>query len=144
MVYQETLEISPFWPEKNGDKKTVSMSATSFRSSTRSIEGATAFWEKYYPTALKIVGDNGVGEYVENPVGNLGTLKITPWFSDEAGEKMKCVLAGDAAHAITPFFGQGANSGFEDAYIMHTILGKIEVGSTYLSFATFYGLFGLL
>jgi kynurenine 3-monooxygenase len=34
----------------------------------------------------------------------------------------KCVLLGDAAHAITPFFGQGTNCSFEDCLVLSQLL----------------------
>ena len=39
----------------------------------------------------------------------LGTVRCTPWQVDG-----KVGLLGDAAHAIVPFYGQGANCAFED------------------------------
>ena len=39
------------------------------------------------------------------------------------GEGREFVI-GDAAHAFTPFFGQGCNSGFEDVSILHDLLTK--------------------
>ncbi len=48
-------------------------------------------------------------DYAHNPVGVLGTVHAEPWQAyGRAG------LIGDAAHAIVPFYGQGANCGFED------------------------------
>ena len=41
-----------------------------------------------------------------------------PWVHGEFA------LIGDAAHAFTPFFGQGCNSGFEDVSILHDLLTK--------------------
>ncbi len=43
-----------------------------------------------------------------NPVGSLVTVRCWPWVPGRIG------LVGDAAHAIVPFFGQGANCAFED------------------------------
>jgi kynurenine 3-monooxygenase len=48
-------------------------------------------------------------EFRANPVGSLLTIRAWPW--QRAG---KVVLIGDAAHAIVPFYGQGANCAFED------------------------------
>ena len=50
-----------------------------------------------------------VDDYQHNPVGLLGTVHATPWHA--AG---RVGLLGDAAHAIVPFYGQGANCAFED------------------------------
>ena len=41
-------------------------------------------------------------EFLKNPVGFLGTVFVQPWVFED-----KMALIGDAAHAITPFFGQG-------------------------------------
>ena len=41
--------------------------------------------------------------------GVLGTVRCTPWQVDG-----RVGLLGDAAHAIVPFYGQGANCAFED------------------------------
>jgi kynurenine 3-monooxygenase len=49
-----------------------------------------------------------VDDFTENPVGSLVTVLCWPWVVGRVG------LVGDAAHAILPFFGQGANCGFED------------------------------
>jgi len=51
---------------------------------------------------------------LKNPVGFLGTIYTQPWHY-----KDKVCILGDASHAITPFFGQGCNSGFEDVSVLH-------------------------
>jgi kynurenine 3-monooxygenase len=64
-----------------------------------------------YPDVIDLIPDL-VDDYLHNPVGSLATIRCWPWVHHGAG----CTLAlvGDAAHAIVPFFGQGANCAFED------------------------------
>lgn len=57
---------------------------------------------------------------VDNPIGKMGTVKVNPWSST----KFKCLLLGDAAHAIVPFYGQGMNCGFEDVAVLDSILSR--------------------
>lgn len=40
--------------------------------------------------------------------------------------KSHCVLMGDAAHAIVPFFGQGMNAGFEDCLVFDELMDKFN------------------
>jgi kynurenine 3-monooxygenase len=62
----------------------------------------------HYPDLLGLAPDL-VDDYLHNPVGPLGTVRCTPWHADA-----RVGLLGDAAHAIVPFYGQGANCAFED------------------------------
>lgn len=50
-----------------------------------------------------------VREFMANPQGILGTVSCSRW---HIGGQV--LLLGDAAHAIVPFHGQGANCAFED------------------------------
>ena len=47
-----------------------------------------------------------LGSYFRNP--------LVPW----SGLRGRAVLLGDAAHAMPPFLGQGANQGIQDAYCL--------------------------
>ena len=65
-------------------------------------------FREQYPDLLELI-PNLVDDYRHNPVGLLGTVKCAPWqMLGRVG------LIGDAAHAIVPFYGQGANASFED------------------------------
>ncbi|MEU2613836.1 NAD(P)/FAD-dependent oxidoreductase [Micromonospora sp. NPDC007271] len=74
--------------------------------------GSPAAIERYFATHypdLIPLAPNLVDDYQHNPVGVLGTVRCTPWQVNG-----KVGLLGDAAHAIVPFYGQGANCAFED------------------------------
>ena len=52
-------------------------------------------------------------DYFSNPTGSLVTVRCRPW-----RHLGKVVLLGDAAHAVVPFYGQGANAAFEDCTVL--------------------------
>lgn len=71
-------------------------------------------------------------EFFDHPKGNLSTVKTAPWYVDD-----KCLLLGDAAHAIVPFFGQGMNCAFEDCRILNSCI-EDSSGNWAEIFKTFY------
>jgi len=62
---------------------------------------------RVYPDAVPLM-PTLLEDYRRNPVGSLVTVRCRPW------TRGKVTLLGDAAHAIVPFYGQGANASFED------------------------------
>jgi kynurenine 3-monooxygenase len=66
------------------------------------------YFEMQFPDAVPLM-PTLVEDYQRNPNGSLVTIRCSPWHLGN-----KCVLMGDAAHAIVPFYGQGANAAFED------------------------------
>ena len=72
-----------------------------------------------YPDAVPLM-PTLVEDYQFNPVGLLATVHTDPWQADG-----KVGLVGDAAHAILPFFGQGANCGFEDVVELDRCLDEV-------------------
>ncbi len=68
----------------------------------------TTFFEREFPDAMPLIPDLREA-FFANPTGSMVTVRTLPW---HAGDR--AVLIGDAAHAIVPFYGQGANAGFED------------------------------
>lgn len=62
---------------------------------------------KVYPDAVPLM-PTLLDDFRRNPVGSLVTMRCRPWV------RGKICLLGDAAHAIVPFYGQGANASFED------------------------------
>jgi kynurenine 3-monooxygenase len=57
--------------------------------------------------------------YFSRPTNSMITVRCSPWsFQD------KVALIGDSAHAIVPYYGQGANAGFEDCTILNRCLDQ--------------------
>lgn len=82
-----------------------------------------AFFEEEFPDAVPYLS-NLVEEFINNPIGKLGTLQCYPWIQSD-----KAVLIGDAAHAVVPFYGQGMNASFEDCSALNACIDKYGVGN---------------
>jgi kynurenine 3-monooxygenase len=60
-------------------------------------------------------------DFLLNAVGSLVTVRCAPWrFKD------RVALLGDAAHAVVPFYGQGANAAFEDCIVLDESLREFR------------------
>lgn len=76
------------------------------------------FFTTQFPDALNLIGSNSLLEsFHNNPRGSLMTVRCNPYHY-----KDKCILIGDAAHSMVPFYGQGMNCGFEDVKVLTEIL----------------------
>jgi len=106
-----SFTVTLFLPHKN--------SAYSF-DELNSDEKIKNFFQEQFADALELM-PNLVLEFQNNPVGNLGTIKCSPW-----NYKGKTLLIGDAAHAVVPFYGQGMNASFEDVYVLDQYIEKHE------------------
>jgi kynurenine 3-monooxygenase len=87
-----------FWPNA-GTRSFASLSSPA---------AITRHFAAHYPDVPSLAPDL-VADYQQNPVGLLGTVRCGPWHAYG-----RVGLIGDAAHAIVPFYGQGANCAFED------------------------------
>lgn len=81
-------------------------------------EAVTAFFKEEFPDAYDLMPDL-VETFFANPTGHMDTVKCGPWFLED-----KVLLLGDAAHAVVPFYGQGANCGFEDISVFEDCLDE--------------------
>jgi kynurenine 3-monooxygenase len=72
------------------------------------ITDPVAHFREHYADAYALM-PSLTTDYAENPVGELLTVHCWPWVHEG-----RVALLGDAAHAILPFYGQGANCAFED------------------------------
>jgi kynurenine 3-monooxygenase len=77
----------------------------------RSAGQILGHFRQHYPDVAGLI-PSLADDYLHNPIGSLATIRCWPWVHPGAG----CTLAlvGDAAHAIVPFYGQGANCALED------------------------------
>ncbi|RMI36032.1 FAD-dependent oxidoreductase, partial [Actinomadura harenae] len=86
-------------------------------------EAVTAHFRRHYPDVAELMPDL-TDDFAHNPVGSLVTVRAWPWV--RAGEGATVALLGDAAHAIVPFFGQGANCAFEDCIEIDRCLDETD------------------
>ncbi len=93
----ESFTCTVFWP-KTGPGGLDSL---------RTPSDITSYFEQHYPDVVGLMPDL-VDDYQANPVGSLVTVRCWPWVVG------RVALVGDAAHAIVPFYGQGANAAMED------------------------------
>lgn len=82
-----------------------------------------AFFAKYFPD-VRIMLPELTEQFLANPTGSMVTVKCAPWYISGGHIGGQTMLLGDAAHAIVPFYGQGMNCGFEDAYALNALLEK--------------------
>ena len=76
------------------------------------------FFEKEFPDAVPLMPDLEE-QYAANPVGSLVTIRCRPWHY-----RGRIGILGDAAHAVVPFHGQGANCAFEDCVVLDECLRR--------------------
>lgn len=91
--------------------------ATGFDKLT-SAEKILEFFNDAFPDVVPHMPELA-SDFLQNPTGTLVTVRCYPW--QALG---KCLLLGDAAHAIVPFYGQGMNCAFEDCFIFDSLLEK--------------------
>uniref|UniRef100_A0A8C0XQI8 Kynurenine 3-monooxygenase n=1 Tax=Castor canadensis TaxID=51338 RepID=A0A8C0XQI8_CASCN len=80
------------------------------------------FFKEYFPDSIPLIGEQALGEdFFLLPAQPLISIKCSSFHL-----KSRCVLMGDAAHAIVPFFGQGMNAGFEDCLVFDELMDKFN------------------
>jgi kynurenine 3-monooxygenase len=85
-------------PDKDGDGFDSLASASAVRS----------FFERNFPSLLPALPDITCA-LLNNRKGSFATLHTSPWYYGDF-----IAIAGDAAHAFPPFYGQGVSAGFGD------------------------------
>jgi kynurenine 3-monooxygenase len=79
-------------------------------------EDLRALFEATFLDAVPLVPRLGES-FFERPANSMVTIRCWPWTRDG-----RVALIGDAAHALVPSYGQGANSGFEDCSVFAACL----------------------
>ncbi|XP_061142011.1 kynurenine 3-monooxygenase [Syngnathus typhle] len=80
------------------------------------------FFQKYFPDAIPLIGLDALKrDYFRLPAQAMVSVKCSPYHIGD-----KCVLMGDAAHAVVPFYGQGMNAGFEDCIVFDEIMEQFN------------------
>ncbi|KAG7269727.1 hypothetical protein CRUP_037611 [Coryphaenoides rupestris] len=80
------------------------------------------FFQTYFPDALPLIGVDALKrDFFHLPAQAMVSVKCSPHHIDD-----KCVLMGDAAHAVVPFYGQGMNAGFEDCIVFDEIMDQLN------------------
>ncbi|MFM1822699.1 MAG: hypothetical protein RI967_965 [Planctomycetota bacterium] len=93
-----------FWPH---DARSKGAGDAATFESVPTGRDAVAHFREVYPDALALM-PTLEEDFDRNPVGAMVTVRCAPW------SRGRTTLLGDAAHAIVPFYGQGANASFED------------------------------
>lgn len=131
-----TFSIDPnhlhIWPRKefmlialaNGDGSFTStfFGPWTLTESLNTSDKIIPFFKENFPDAVDLIGlDNIVKVFMENPRGALMQVTCSQYnYSD------RCIIIGDAAHSMVPFYGQGMNCGFEDVRILLELLDKYD------------------
>ncbi|KAF3924751.1 hypothetical protein AA313_de0209587 [Arthrobotrys entomopaga] len=77
-------------------------------------EALLEFFNKEFPDVVGLIGEEKlIADYLKNQKLPLISVKCNPYHY-----RNKCVIIGDAAHAMVPFYGQGMNCGFEDVRVL--------------------------
>jgi kynurenine 3-monooxygenase len=94
-----------------------------------SAQRVRTFFARHFPDAVALI-PNIESEFAARPTGVMGTVRCARW-----SVRDDLLLIGDAAHAITPFHGQGMNCAFEDCAQLATLLSSDDdLGHVFATF----------
>jgi kynurenine 3-monooxygenase len=89
------------------------------------------FFRTHFPDVHQLMPDLAT-EFLQHPTGIMGTVRSRQWSFED-----RLLLVGDAAHAITPFHGQGMNCCFEDCRELDALLsGSNDWARSFREFET--------
>ncbi|XP_055495545.1 kynurenine 3-monooxygenase-like isoform X1 [Leucoraja erinacea] len=80
------------------------------------------FFKEYFPDSIPLIGIESLKQdYFRLPAQAMISVKCSTYHIGA-----KCVLMGDAAHAVVPFYGQGMNAGFEDCIVFDELMDQLH------------------
>lgn len=88
--------------------------------SIKTEDDLIGLFEASFPDVLPAL-PNLAEEYFSRGPNSMVTIRCWPWSIEG-----RVVLIGDAAHAIYPSYGQGANAGFEDCDVLDECLQQYD------------------
>ncbi|XP_065606714.1 kynurenine 3-monooxygenase isoform X2 [Cyrtonyx montezumae] len=78
------------------------------------------FFQTYFPDSIPLIGERELKhDYFLLPAQAMVSVKCSSYHLSS-----QCVLMGDAAHAVVPFYGQGMNAGFEDCLVFDELMDQ--------------------
>ncbi|KAI1237007.1 hypothetical protein IHE44_0014259 [Lamprotornis superbus] len=112
-------------PPKDGDDKsftcTLFMPFEEFEKLTTG-EQVLGFFQTYFPDAIPLIGEQELKhDYFLLPAQAMISVKCSSYHLSS-----RCLLMGDAAHAVVPFYGQGMNAGFEDCLVFDELMDQFH------------------
>lgn len=96
-------------------------------------EKVLRFFKQQFPDAVDLIGEDKLLHAFNNhPRGSLLSLRCNKYH-----HKDNAILIGDAAHAMVPFYGQGMNCGFEDVFVLLSLLEKndLDLAATFKEYS---------
>ncbi|XP_065528808.1 kynurenine 3-monooxygenase isoform X2 [Lathamus discolor] len=85
-------------------------------------EQVLGFFQTYFPDAIPLIGERELKQdYFLLPAQAMISVKCSSYHLGS-----QCVLMGDAAHAVVPFYGQGMNAGFEDCLVFDELMDQFH------------------
>jgi kynurenine 3-monooxygenase len=86
----------------------------------KSPENLLEFFQTYFPDSIPLIGEEKlIKDFFKTKPQHLVAVKCRPYHLNS-----KCLLIGDAGHAVVPFYGQGMNAGFEDCTILTELFNE--------------------